>query len=220
MTSSGTFPSRLLRVDELALPDHSYLSEDDICYYIGEYTSQKGYSYSDTNSLISNLKKDVDRKGRPEWRYKGDAIIRAAVAFREALDEKALRALTFVPIPPSKCKSDPLYDDRLTQILHLMGSGEDLDIRELVFQSVSTEKSHLLEERPRPEEIVSRYSVDESLAEPTPNCIAIVDDVLTAGSHFKAMQAVLGSRFPTTHIVGLFIARRVWGADDPEDFDE
>ena len=220
MTSGTPFPKRLTRVDRLALDDHSYISENDVCYYIGEYTARKGFGYSDTNNLISNLKKDVDLKGKPEWRYKEHAIRQAAAAFREAVGEGDLKALTFVPIPPSKCKSDPLYDDRLTQILRLIDLGMGLDIREIVVQSISTEKSHLREDRPNPDELIELYSLDESLTSPIPNCIAIVDDVLTAGSHFKAMQEVLSSRFPSAHIIGLFIARRVWGADDPGDFDE
>jgi hypothetical protein len=40
--------------------------------------------------------------------------------------------------------------------------------------------------------------------------MAILDDVLTAGTHFRAMSIVLSQRFPGVPIVGLFIARRVF----------
>ena len=46
-----------------------------------------------------------------------------------------------------------------------------------------------------------------------PASIAIVDDVLTTGAHFRAASTVLAVRFPTAQIVGLFIARRVPDAD-------
>ena len=220
MTSSGTFPRRLLRVDELALPDHWYLSEDDICYYIGEFTAQRGYKGGNTNQLIMNFKKRMNLKAEQGWHYKGEAIREIAAAFRAAIGDSSIGAMTFVPVPPSKAKDDPMYDDRLTRMLQTMNPSAHVDVRELVVQETSTQEAHLSDKRPRPEDLVELYSIDDSKTDSVPNCIAIVDDLLTTGSHFKAMQAVLGSRFPTTHIVGLFIARRVWGADDPEDFDE
>ena len=196
MTSGATFPRRFFRVDELAMPDHPYLSEDDVCYYIGEYTAKKRYSYSATNGLISNFKKEMNRKGMPQWRYKGEAIQQVASTFREALGEVALKGLTFVPVPPSESKDEPMHDDRLTQMLRAVDPSRKLDIREIVFQSVSTPKSHRSDNRLRPDELIELYRLDESLAEPPPNCIAIVDDLLTAGSHFRAMKSVLAPRFP------------------------
>ena len=219
MTSGALFPSRFSKVDELALPNHFFLSEDDDCYYIGEYTAQKGYSYSATNSLISNFKKEMDRKETLQWRYKGEAIQRVATTFRMGIKDTALKSLTFVPVPPSKSKDDPLYDDRLTQMLLAIDSSLDLDVREMVVQDVSTPATHLSDERPRPDELIGLYSLDESLTDPAPTNIAIVDDLLTTGSHFRAMKTVLSSRFPSAYIMGLFIARRVPGTDDPEDFD-
>ncbi len=220
MTSSGTFPSRLLKVDKLALPDHWYLSEDDICFYIGEYTAQKGYKGSDTNQLITNFKKRMDQKGKRGWHYKGDAIQEVAAAFRAAIGDSSIGAMTFVPVPPSKAKDDPMYDDRLTRMLKAMNPDIQVDIREIVVQETSTLEAHLSDERPRPEDLIELYSIDESLAGPTPDCIAIVDDMLTTGSHFKAMQTVLTTRFPSAYVIGLFIARRVPNTDDPEDFDD
>ena len=219
MTSSAAFPRRFSKVDELALPDHSFLSADDVCYYLGEYTAQKGYSYSATNSLISNFKKDLDRKGTLQWRYKEEAIQQVAAIFRRAIKETALKSLTFVPVPPSKSKDDPMYDDRLTQMLRAIDGSINLDIREIVVQDVSTTAAHLSDDRPRPDDLMDVYSLDESLTEPAPKNIAIVDDLLTTGSHFRAMKTVLASRFDSAHIMGLFIARRVPNTNDPEDFD-
>ena len=220
MTLGTPFPKRLSRVDELALPDHYFLSPDDACYYFGEYTARRGYSYSDTNDLISNFKKKLTVKDTPQWPHKLRAIRLVAATFREAIDESSLRALTFVPVPPSEAKGDPMHDARMTQMLQAIDPELGLDIRELVVQSVTTQKSHESVDRPRPGDLIKLYSIDEPLADPEPNCIAIVDDLLTAGSHFKAMQAVLTDRFPSAHVIGLFIARRVPDTDDPEDFDE
>ena len=220
MTSSAPFPRRFSKVDELVMPEHPYLSEDDDCYYIGEYTAKKPYTYSDTNSLIRNFKKDMDRKGKLEWRYKGQAIQQIAATFREALGEQALKGLTFVPVPPSEAKDDPMHDDRLIQMLRAIDPSLNLDIREIVVQSASTPKSHQSENRLRPEELIELYRLDESLTDPAPNSIAVIDDLLTAGSHFRAMKEVLELRFPSAYIMGLFIARRVPNTDDPEEFDD
>ena len=210
---------RLTRIDDLTRPDHHHLTEADECYFIGEYTARQGYAYSRMNNLISNLKKSMDRRGRPEWHYKALAIARAANAFQKALEHQELDLLTFVPIPPSKARKDPLYDDRLIQMLHAIRPRPPLDIRELLFQTVSTRAIHEQEIRPSPEEIAALYRVDTNLTRPGPNVIAVVDDILTTGAHFRAAKTLLSSQFPDTDIIGLFVARRAPETVDPEDFD-
>src|ERR1700678_1926366 len=115
MTSASTFPQRLTKIDDLTRPDHSYLTAADDCYFLGEYTARKGFAFSATNHLIFNLKKGMERQGRPEWPYKARAIQTVAEALRDALNDRARRTLTFVPVPPSKAQTDPLYDARLLQ---------------------------------------------------------------------------------------------------------
>ena len=209
MTFADNFAIRLTRVDTLTRQDHWHLTTDDLCYYIGEYTARQGYTYSHTNSLILNFKKPVDRRERPEWRYKLAAIQEAADAFRRGMSTEALDRLTFIPIPPSKARDDPKYDDRLTQMLKAIRRQPALDIRELIVQTESAKAAHDREERPRPRQIEALYKVDETLSVPAPNAIAVVDDLLTTGAHFKAAQSVLVAQFPGIPVIGLFIARRV-----------
>lgn len=197
---------RIVKVDELTLPDHHYLDAQDICYYAGEYTAGEGHAYSDTNQLIHNFKKSVDKRGTAQWQYKERAIVQAANIFRAAI--KADAEVTFVPIPPSKAKSDPLYDDRMLRMLQLVCKGRYTDIRELVVQTRSSEAAHLSQARPRPEDLSDIYEIDERLAEPAPSTIFVVDDVLTTGCHFKAVKRMLQQRFPEAVVVGFFIARR------------
>ena len=219
MTSGNTLPNRPTRIDKLTLPDHPYLTEEDECYFFGEYTARGGYAYSHTNDLILNFKKGMDRRYRFEWRYKLSAIREVATAFRTALSAwfgpDLLSSLTFVPVPPSKAKDDPLHDDRMLKTLTATGLTPPLDVRELIVQSVSTEPVHLIDEpRPTPRQIADNYQLDEALTDPPPGLIVIVDDVLTTGTHFRAAQSVLRSRFQESRIIGLFIARRVPGAND------
>lgn len=219
MTSGSTLPQRLTKIDELSRPDHYYLSAEDVCYFIGEYTARKGHAYSVTNNLILNLKKGMERRGRPEWRYKGLAIQAAAAALRASLSDAARTTLTFVPVPPSKAKGDPLYDDRLVQVLAAIWPGGSVDVRELIVQPHSTDAVHDQAARPSPEELAARYVVDPVLLVPPPQILAVVDDVVTTGAHFVAVRNMLRRHFPHTDIVGLFIARRVPEAMDFADFE-
>lgn len=97
----------------------------------------------------------------------------------------------------------------MLQTLRVVGRNEAVDIRELVHQRESTDPAHECEQRPTPYEIAANYYVDEELTKPDPRVIVVVDDVLTKGSHFKAMQMVLSARFPGVPIKGVFVARRV-----------
>jgi predicted amidophosphoribosyltransferase len=58
------------------------------------------------------------------------------------------------------------------------------------------------------------YEIDENLADPEPENIAVFDDILTTGTHFRAAKRVLSERFPNARIFGFFIARRVPWSDD------
>lgn len=95
----------------------------------------------------------MDRRGSREWKYKQSAIQEAAEAFRTASGPRAGNALTFVPVPPSKTKDDPLFDDRLTQMLHAIRPHPPLDIRELVAQTESTAAAHHSDVRPSPAQL-------------------------------------------------------------------
>lgn len=208
---AATLSLPLCKIDDLTRPDHSFLKPEDSCYYLGEYTARKGYSFSVSNHLVINLKKPMDRKGKPEWAYKEQAIKDAGSLLREAIRAANLNWLsvaTLVPVPPSKTKSHPEYDDRMIRILQELAKGTQADIRELVLQRVDMDPAHDAATRPRLEQLISNYTVDESKTQPKPRVIGIVDDVLTTGKHFKAVQEVLRRRFPDVPSCGIFIARR------------
>ncbi len=219
MTSGSTFPRRLTKIDELTRPDHSYLTAADECYFLGEYTARKGFAFSTTNRLIFNLKKSMDRRGRSEWPYKAMAIQTVADALRAALNDKARQTLTFVPVPPSKTKTDPLYDDRLAQVLRGVWPGQAVDVRELIVQPQSSDAVHDRDDRPKPADLEARYVVDRGFLPPPPQAIAVVDDMVTTGAHFVAVRNMLRREFPDIPVMGIFIARRVPEAADLEDFE-
>jgi len=211
-TLSRTSHLKLTKIDQLVRGDHSLLCAEDECYCLGEYTARKGYSFSDMNNLVLNLKKKPTAS-QAELRHKERAIASVADALRESLavgaNLKYLKHATLVPVPPSAARSSPLYDDRIVRILSRMGSGLNLDIRPLVRQINTLTPSHECVCRPTISELVDNYDISEECAVPTPRSFLIFDDVLTAGTHFKAMQYVLAKRFGAIPTVGIFVARRV-----------
>ncbi|MGH9543645.1 MAG: hypothetical protein ACRD23_00350 [Terriglobales bacterium] len=199
---------RLQKIDEHTRPDHSYLDEGDECYYVSEYTPRQGFHYSETNDLIINLKKPVDRRGRPEYEWKEWAIRRSGDLLRSVLSADWIPSAMLLPIPCSKAKGHPLYDDRILQVIRRMTQGLRCDVRELVLQTQSLESFHD-GSRMRPDELKEYYALDEELCNRQPPTeVAIFDDLLTTGSHFRAMKAVINEHWPNVPVSGIFIARR------------
>lgn len=200
--------------------EHAHLDATDQCYFIWEYTSGQRYDYSETNQLIKNLKiKPAELRQKPyRLRYKESAMATCAKVLADNLADTT--GVVFVPIPPSKIKTDPDHDDRISNVLQKVNAIIPIDIRELVIQKENTRSSHEAgDDRLTQEELLDVWEIDESLAEPYPSTIIIVDDMLTAGTHFKAMQTLLRQRFLNSTIFGVFITRRVFAnMDDIEDF--
>jgi hypothetical protein len=205
---------RLSLIDETNRHDHYRLTEADTCYYLFEYTSRKGFSFSRTNNLISNLKKKPSQRHRPGYHYKQQAIGESAAALRASLNPDWLNNATLVPVPCSKANCHPDYDDRVERICRAIAP--NVDVRTLVIQTESTVASHEAEDGHRitVEELLDIYAIDETLVDPPPQVIGIVDDVLTNGTHFRAMSVKLQERFPGVPIVGLFVARRVFPEEE------
>ena len=60
-----------------------------------------------------------------------------------------------------------------------------------------------------PEQLMAYYKFDEDPCNQSePAAIALFDDMLTTGSHFKAMKTLIHQRWPEVSICGVLIARR------------
>lgn len=199
----------MMKIDELIRDDHFYLNENDHCFYMGEYTPRKGATYSKTNQLILNFKKSLEKKGRPEYAYKGRAIEQIAGLIRSQKFD--LDKVTFIPVPPSKNKNDPLYDDRLIRVLesYNKSAGGMVDYREIITQTESTEAFHDAEQRPKPDDLMDIYRVDVGKCKDVKESIIIFDDMITSGCHFRACKDLLAPIFPGKEIFGVFVARRL-----------
>lgn len=201
---------RFLKIDGQNRSDHYNLTADDECFFLYEYTSGRNYSFSETNRLISNLKKRPSLAGTAQYQYKTMAVQFCGQVFGEAMSPDWLAVGTLVPVPPSKAHSDPEYDDRILKICGAIPTAHPIDIRDLVVQTRSLPADHESSTRRSIENLLEVYRIDETKAALPPQSIAVVDDVLTNGTHFRAMKTILKSRFPNVPVVGLFIARRVF----------
>lgn len=197
-------------IDELLKKEHIYLEIEDECYFLLSYTSGFSYDYSKDNSIICNLKKGVEKKKNPqEWKHKENAIKQIAQMLEQVqIDTFFSKKVTFVPIPPSKIKTDPKYDDRLVNILQQVGGG-NLDVREIILQKENTESYHHSDKRRNPYQIQENYIVDESECNDVNQIMIVFDDMITTGAHYKAVKNLLQKRFPSKRIKGLFVSRRV-----------
>lgn len=205
------------KIDSTNIGDHTRLRESDDVYFLREYTSAKNFSFSETNDLISNLKK---KKGSGGYKYKAPAIERCATEILGGLRADWLKTACLVPIPPSKCSTDPAYDDRMLQMCNRIAAKAQfpVDVREIVKQKESIRSAHESSDRPSVDELIANYQIDEALCAQEPQVIGIVDDVLTVGNHLRAMSNVLSDRFPHSAIFGIFVARRVIPRANFEDF--
>lgn len=205
-------PLKLQRIDDITRGGHYYLDKSDFCFFLEEYYAEKGYQHSAANQRIYNIKKSPQRKGLIDYKYKVRDINWYGDRLRKALPESYFDGgAAFIPIPPSKARNDPDYDDRMIRIARRMCVGyDDADVRDLIIQTQTLEAAHKKDEkRLTPTEQASFYSVDkELLAErPLPKLVVILDDVLTTGSHYKAAEAVILQHAPNCTPVGVFLAR-------------
>jgi hypothetical protein len=205
-----------LRIDELTRGDHPNLLLEDIVLYYGDYSPGAGGRHSRANDLIYDFKMPIAKKGEKLWHFKARKITQAANLITAYLGPW-FNQLTFVPVPPSKSKTHPEYDDRVLIMLNQLRPplGQSVDVQHLVYQIGDRAAAHERSgPRPNVDDLMAMYRIDPSVVGSVRNKIVIVDDVLTKGTSFRAMKTVLTVRYPTTPIVGLFLARTVHERQD------
>jgi hypothetical protein len=192
------------RIDELYRGDYHFLRPDDSCYFLREYTAGKGYAASETNSIVSNLKKSPLKRNTPEWPDKERAIkrdlgvdptghLRADTPFACEIRSRVRRS--------DDSGVEPRWAARGLRCARTAG---------VQSQHASAPSKR---QTSQPPEIRANYEILEALCKPRPTAIGLVDDVLTAGAHFRAAKDLLAERFAGVPIVGLFYARTIRPAD-------
>ncbi|WP_160300441.1 hypothetical protein [Chromobacterium vaccinii] len=186
------------------------------CYYWGEYTPWtytygQNAAYSETNNLIADLKVSPAFHGTSDWVRKQEAVDSVGRAFAKfwrwhELAEECL----LVPIPSSRRRDDPLYDDRIEQVIGRIcaHAGIALDYRPLLESDGSLDASHSAEQRPKLAQLARSLLIKHDLVPSTPpRMVFLFDDVLTTGAHFTVCCDRIQGLFPGSRIVGNFVAR-------------
>lgn len=201
---------KLQRIDGLLLPEHSQLTAQDRCYFFGEYVYgvKDKYQHSPMNQLIFNLKKPLSFKGKPGWHYKQAAIEKVVAMLRTLVYWDSLSRYTWVPVPPSKGKRDAGYDDRLVKVLDRLGKADKgFDARDILSARASRESAHTVGERLCVGDHLKNWAISERSHRVVSKGLVVFDDVITSGASFKAAKWLLEREFPSTPIIGIFVAR-------------
>lgn len=95
--------------------------------------------------------------------------------------------VTLIPIPPSKCKTDELYDDRMMKALKIATKDlEGVYVRDMIELTTNRQSSHsTAQPRMNPNELLEVLHLNDNPRIETTDII-LVDDVITTGSQFKA----------------------------------
>lgn len=213
----------LIKITDYTL--HTDLDSSDSCYYLRDYIQGKGWQGGQTNNLILNLKKSVSFRNTPSYSYKEHAINQVAKEIADQMKGFSnIDDFVFCPIPPSKDKNHPEYDDRITQVLKVVSSYFKINIQEMIINIESHEANHNASSgRLSYSELKSKFQFDQSLGFLGNKRIILVDDMITNGRHFKVCKDLILENFPEINVVGLFVARRVldeqsWSYDDFDPF--
>lgn len=210
LKSEDTSPLLLKQLDEASIGKYKFLNPNDEIYYLGEYTTGKGYSYSKWNDLISNYKKE--RKEVATKQHKEKAIKLTAAMFRSTLyhtkgiAEREKNAI-FVPVPPSIGRNEDDYDDRNFEMLQLFAPKDR--IIKAITQKKSRKALHKMRDLRDVNSLQENYEIAQEVRNLTFNEIWLFDDVLTAGTHFRAICNLLAPNFPKIRIVGFYITRSI-----------
>lgn len=194
------------RIGTLERGDHFRLTEEDRSFFFGEYTARAGFAHSSTNGLISNLKKKPSTKGTAQWSYKLLAIQEVAAVIKESMTPANLASVCFVPMPPSKTKDHPEYDDRMENVAAATGAS---DVRPILYSVFDREARHETTEPRDPDELRVQLQLNPTLIYPVPTNVILLDDMVTTGCGLIVAKEKLRTVWPDAKIVGLFVARRV-----------
>jgi predicted amidophosphoribosyltransferase len=186
--------------------------------YARIYTVGRDFRFSETNNQIFNLKMSPNVSPQ-RLRYKQRACRQMAGEVIALLQEHLPleQLLTLVPMPPSKARSHPEYDDRLEQVAQMIAARFDnVDWLPLLYTTESIESYHLRAGSRDPGQLYELMQVDVAQGRhfQAGSTIALLDDVLTSGAHFTAARRRLLEAFPEAEVIGIFWAKAV----SPEDF--
>lgn len=203
------------KIDRLTQGGASCLSPDDLCYFYMD-RFRGGWDRSKANQLISNLKKPLSKKGRSEYYYKGLAITEFAhdLAVRLSKYKGAREQAILIAMPPSQCRDNVDYDDRIAQVVEVASDQAGIDWCDPFDMVADEAPSHLGGTR-SPDALMRRIVLNgDTVRLRDKSVFMLVDDVLTSGAHYVACRRILDRAYLGRRILGLF-----WAKQLPEEYD-
>lgn len=176
--------------------------------YARIYTPRAGFEHSETNQLIHNFK--IPRSETHRLDFKQKAIRKFVEELTVLFQKSGKEPITLIPIPTSKAKEDPDYDDRLEQVcIRLEKEISKVRFVPLIERHRSATASHLTTEHRNLEELSQSLKVNEALLPKveTNSTLVLIDDVVTSGAHFEVCRKLLGKLLPNQKIAGVFWAK-------------
>jgi len=185
---------------------HLRLGTDSL-FYARQYHTGEGYKGGETNQKITNLKKKVD-SSNSELYYKGEAIKSFATEVLYLLS-KVRKNFYIASIPTSKCKDDPLYDNRLEKVISLICQSNTY-ARSIycLKKKYSTTPLHHGGTR-NPDDITNSWDYYPPPVDPSIAHIIFLDDMLTTGATMRAAFDLVTQNSPELKPIGLVWALAV-----------
>lgn len=180
-----------------------YLRRDqDECFYARDYISHGGYTASEANSLISNLKKAPSTRGTLQWKHK----IRAAHKFASEIVSVLPDGATITFIPTSKTPDDPEYDPRFDMVAeNLRDLNPTIRVDTPIGRQRSVPAAHRSWETRKIECVYQSLAWQGFVI--VPKFVVLVDDVITCGTSFRACKQLILEHHETMMVYGLFWAK-------------
>lgn len=195
----------------------THLTEEDACFHWRIYNSNRVFKDVSRNKIIWDFKiTPEDIKKYPNFaklkKKAIDALAHEMAAIFNTPERKAsLQSYVWVLMPSSKAKDDPNHDDRLMQLLRRVESLLDINLHLCepfsLQKSLASSHKSTGSERLTLDELKHLYQFDQAALPENPSQIIVFDDVLTKGTHFKAIKQKLISVYGDINIVGLFICQ-------------
>jgi len=168
----------------LLLGEHCYLDTTDECYFVSLYECSHKQG---AKPAILRLKQNHRA-----------TITYFATQLSSCLPDEWSGTFTFVAIPSSS---------ETHRAVRSIGAQLDVaDFRDLIMQTGPTPSSQKGGRIP-PSLRQELLAIRESATEPMPKALVVMDDVLTTGSHYRAVKQLLRCRWPGIRVVGIFLAR-------------
>ncbi len=189
--------------------DLSHIKDNDVWLYAREYKADTGYKGGPVNSLVLNFKKSPSsKKNKLEWSYRKKAV-RQFKEDVEPLLKTNPKGGILTAVPSSKTKDHPEYNSRFEDLFkEILKSLPGWQVEWPVEIKENQEPAHRSGER-SPEFFKKNY-IWKGFKYKEPKILCIFDDVITTGSHLRAMSDFLRENKYTGKIIGICWAKTIW----------